>query len=175
MKPLSPESPRRAVAREFGQQLRVAMAFRGLKRQTLARLTGVSRTSIALYLQGNNMPRLETSERLAEALDWPGLAELMARSRTYRCLVCPRVFVNDGMGPRRYCSDSCRDVAQKLRVGTPTRQRADRAERALHLHAGAVAAFCASCEPAGLCRTPECELRAVSPLPLALPKQRAAS
>lgn len=34
-------------------------------------------------------------------------------------------------------------------------------------YAGAVAAMCAECEPEGLCRTIECPLRLVSPLPLA--------
>jgi hypothetical protein len=33
-------------------------------------------------------------------------------------------------------------------------------------HQAAVEAFCRSCEPEGFCRTPACELRPVSPLPL---------
>jgi hypothetical protein len=35
------------------------------------------------------------------------------------------------------------------------------------VYTAAVAAMCAGCEPEGLCRTPECPLRTVSPLPIA--------
>lgn len=38
---------------------------------------------------------------------------------------------------------------------------------AVDAYQDAVSAMCASCEPDGLCRTPECSLRGVSPLPLA--------
>src|SRR3990167_1008752 len=37
----------------------------------------------------------------------------------------------------------------------------------------AVAAMCAACEPEGVCRTPDCPLRAFSPLPLEIHGQRA--
>ena len=112
------------------------------------------------------VPRLDTARRLADLLDWPRLTEIIVASRTYTCVVCPRTFVYDGMGPRRYCSSACQTVVDKMRLGRPVRVMAVRAERALALHATAVAAFCKTCEPDGQCKTRDCELRSVSPLPL---------
>jgi len=40
-------------------------------------------------------------------------------------------------------------------------------ETMLERHRAAAGAFCRSCEPDGLCQTPTCELRPLSPLPLA--------
>lgn len=41
------------------------------------------------------------------------------------------------------------------------------AERTAARCVAAVASYCAACEPESVCRTPECPLRVVSPLPIA--------
>lgn len=163
---LSAESPRRKAAREFGAELGTALVRRKVSKHGVARQCGVVRSALANYLTGSNLPRLDTARRLADLLDWPRLTELIVASRTYTCAVCPRTFVYDGMGPRRYCSATCQTVVDKMRLGRPVRAIAVRAERALALHATAVAAFCKTCEPDGQCKTRDCELRSVSPLPL---------
>jgi hypothetical protein len=68
---------------------------------------------------------------------------------------------------RIYCSPGCQRVAEKMRVGSTIDKRAAVAEKRLTLHVRAVGAFCLSCSPDG-CTEPTCELRAVSPVPLAL-------
>lgn len=53
--------------------------------------------------------------------------------------------------------------------------RGDRSARQLIVAETAVAAMCRDCEPSGVCRTPECPLRPVSPLPLALAPDKTAA
>jgi len=52
--------------------------------------------------------------------------------------------------------------------------RVDKAAQRLAVVQAAVDAMCRSCEPEGLCRTTECALRSVSPLPLPLDAERVA-
>lgn len=67
---------------------------------------------------------------------------------------CGRPFDRITSGLRRdFCSDRCRTMANRR----PDKRRDERQD--------AIDAFCASCEPEGLCRTAECELRGFSPLP----------
>lgn len=166
--PLSAESPRRAGAREFGRHLATALAKRRMPKRELAREAGVTRSAIRNYLAGLNLPTFQTAERIAEALDWPGLMEVLARTREYVCPIDKRRFVFNGQSRRTYCSPECQHVAEKQRSGRKTRQAADGAIRRLQLVQGAVDAMCRSCEPEGRCRTGDCPLRAVSPLPLVM-------
>lgn len=164
---ISPTSARAAAARRFGAELDRAMRTRKVGRRTLAKALGMDSASIiAHWRSGEGMPRLENAERLADSLDWPMLATIVRQSRTSECDTCSKPFVNEGGGPKRYCSEQCRRLKAKMRLGAPTRVRADLAERRLRDHVAAVAAFCEWCEPEGVCRRDDCSLRPVSPLPL---------
>ena len=165
---MAAESPRRVAAREFGTVLRRAMTRKHISSRRLHAAAGVARTAIENYLAGANLPKLETALRLADLLEDDGLAEIIRSSRTYACPVCRQSFTHEGQSRKTYCSNSCRDVAAKARVGVGVSKRADNAERRLALHRTAVEAFCRGCEPAGVCRTADCALRSVSPLPLAV-------
>lgn len=197
--PLQPGSPRRVAAGLFGVELRKAMDARRVGRQPLMKATGVSQSTLGLYLRGDNLPTPRTAERLAESLRWPRLAAIAREGRTGRCAACGTTFVNAGGGPKRYCSTRCLQdhargrverfgkaheavsllKAEMLRAGPVRRQLVGKAltllderpdivaERRLVEHMDAVAAFCRSCS-GDECRTPECEMRAISPLPLAM-------
>jgi ribosomal protein S18 acetylase RimI-like enzyme len=203
MRPLSPASPRRVAAGRFGAELRKAMIARnvGAKRLSAAIETGTS--AVAVWLKGDNLPRTDTAQRLAEALNWPKLLVIAREGRRGYCERCGQEFVNEGGAPKRFCSGECLAVAEALRVppagraladairaelehGVPRRKplaaaldqyvrsdskriaRVERSERRLSVVQVAVAGYCGACEPSGVCRAPECELRPVSPLPLAL-------
>ena len=163
---LAPDSPRRAVARLFGIELRRAMSTRHATVRGTATSIGVSRTLIHFYRDGTNLPRVETAERLAAALDWPGLTTIVLRARTGACELCAKPFAAMGSGNKRYCTEDCRRVAAARRSGTSTRGRAIVAERRAARYALAIDAFCRGCEPDGICRMSDCQLRAVSSLPL---------
>lgn len=163
---LSPESPRRAAARAFGVRLRTLMAKRRIGRRRLEKLCGVGDTSIANYRAGLSLPRLESAKAIADVLGDEQLVHIVVDARTYTCPVDGRRFTYDGEGPRVYCSIDCQRVSEKQRAGQNVRVVTTGLKRRLATFAGAVDAMCRSCEPEGQCRTADCPLRAVSPLPL---------
>ena len=165
--PLAPGSPRRAAASRFGGLLSEAMARAGVGDRGLARQLGTSAGLIYQWRAGNNLPRLETAIRLSEALGDPRLASVAREARTQRCEACGTAVVNEGGTPLRYCSQACKVVRNQMRSGTPARERAVVAERALDLYRASVDAHCRGCEPEGLCRDAGCALRPASPLRLA--------
>lgn len=165
--PLLPGSPRRALAVRFGAELTKAMKARGVGQKTLGSQLGVASSNVASWRVGNNLPRLETAQRLASGLSAPILVEIVLQARTGVCEVDGRSFTNQGGGAKRFCSQECRDVGAKLRSGGGVQGRAIVAERRLRDHMVAVEAMCRGCEPEGLCRDMECALRPVSPLPMA--------
>ena len=161
---LAPDSPRRAQARRFGAELRRVMFARSASIRGLAIASGVSRSALLFYRNGVNLPALETADRLAEVLDSPRLRTIILEARGGACEHCGHPFVATGNGNQRYCSEDCRRLAGTHRSGTPTRERAIRAERRTARLEIAVAAYCVACEPERMCRDAECGLRAVSPL-----------
>lgn len=159
-------SPRKAHAEAFGSELARAMRKRGVGRRPLSAAAKVSESAILNYRGGINLPRHETAIRLAESLQWPSLIDLSLAARSGRCEVDDKPFLNEGGTPKRYCSPECNAVAQKRKHGLNLRQLSVTATRRLVVYRSAVEAFCRSCETDGFCRTPGCELRGVSPLPL---------
>lgn len=151
----------------FGRELERAMAKRAVGRRVVARAIGSSDTSVMYWRTGRMLPRIETADRLAEALQWPRISSLARELRRKSCLVCEVAFVDDsGSDNRTYCSPGCQRVKEKGRVGADRRQRAAVAERRLVVVQRAVEAYCLACEPDGRCRTDDCQLRPASPLPL---------
>jgi hypothetical protein len=160
-----PESPRRIGARQFGQELVIAQEKRKISTRHLASVTGIGRTLLVQYRLGNSCPRVAQASVLAETLDWDRLRRIAERARTAVCgrPTCGRTFVNEGTR-KTYCTERCRTLHEKGR-GDP-RTRAFNAERDLTDAKACVDAMCRSCEPEGTCRTPQCALRPISPLPL---------
>lgn len=151
----------------FGSELDRAMRTRSVGKRPLAAAIGASETSVMYWRTGRILPRLATAEKLAEALAWTRLAGLARELRAKSCQTCGTRFVDDsGSDNRRYCGLSCRSVKRKSVVGVDRRQRAAIAERRLLAHQRAVGEYCLGCEPDGRCRTADCALRPVSPLPL---------
>ena len=167
---ISADSPRRAAAERFAAELRRAMQVRGVGRRRLAECMGMSSASlIAQWRSGNTLPRLDGTIELARVLKWPRLVELVRVARVRHCawVECGREFVNEGGGPKRYCTDGCRLADERVRNAQgDTRTRAARATREADALKSSVASMCRACEPQGYCENSGCSLRAVSPLPL---------
>lgn len=165
--PIPSTSPKAARAERFARELNRAMKARDVGARPVIDAIGTGRSAIRLWRSGRGLPRLETCQRLAAALDWPRLEVLGRELRTKACEVDAVPFVDDtGSDNRRFCSPSCQRVAEKRRMGSTVDKRAAVAERRLVDHRAAVAAYCAGCEPSGICITADCALRPVSPLPL---------
>ena len=168
---MTPGTARHAAAIRFGAELTRAMTKREVGQRSLMDAAKVSRASIVEFRHGRNLPTTPVAQRLAEALRWPSLATIVEEARAASCETCKAPIRLDTGTRRRYCSVACRSIANTL--GRPKERQASAAARldavqgALDAHRAAVAAMCAGCEPEGRCRTVECPLRAVSPLPLA--------
>jgi len=175
---LGPNSPRLPAARRFADELRRSMREHQVGQRRLGELTGCASSAVAQWRMGRNLPRLDTAIRLAECLSNDLLAEIVREARTETCERCGAPFLNEGGAPKRYCGETCLRIAAKIRKAlapsTPLRSqlravKADLAATQVELVdlKASVELMCRSCEPAGYCRTTECPLRPVSPLPLA--------
>ena len=186
---IPPGTPKAVTAAAFGRELVKAVKARGTSIKELERVTGVGHSSIDNYRRGLILPKVEVARALAATLSWPRLAEMIVSARTFVCARagCGRTFRNDTGAPRRFCSDDCVRIKNKLlstaranrQVGqsgswSPSAAVAVRTARSglriaderAGLLSDAIAAMCAGCEPEGVCRTADCPLRSFSPLPL---------
>lgn len=147
-------------------EIRNAMTARNLSTTQLAEKAGLSRSTVDRALQGRRSSHL-TYVALAEALSWDSIGNYSRRLHTFICATCGTEAVDLGIGrkERRYCQTRCNWVAIKRRRRTETAAGRVFVARRLSEHQAAVAAFCQSCEPDGLCRQADCPLRPVSPLP----------
>lgn len=181
-------SPKAAKAAEFGRELVRACQARDVSFNELERVAGVGHTTLDSYRRGLILPRTEPALALAEALQWPKLAELIRRFRTFPCARkgCPKTFTNDGGNQKAYCSEMCRRIAENVRMASRRARQASHtgsgrraAQEIQLLKSGlriadernvmlvqAIEAMCHGCEPEGACRTADCPLRPFSPLPL---------
>lgn len=152
----------------FSDELRAAMAARGMTGKELARLTGRSNHQIYDIRTEDGAPSLEFAVAMAEALDWDRLAELARDLWRRTCPECSTVFYIN-KGHQTYCSERCSTGAKnRRRAGRRERVRDKRLLKAHNLivqYRESVAAYCRGCEPDGICREAECPLRSVSPLP----------
>lgn len=186
---IPPDSPKAARARAFGDEMVKACRARGVTLNELARSVGIGHTALDHYRTGAILPKTVTALAIAAALDWPKLARLIREAREFTCVRpgCGQTFRNDGGSPKKFCGPDCARIVSNQRQASRRLRRAgqgvdegrQRAAAMARLRSAvriadertagvmaAVAAFCAGCEPEGMCREPECALRGVSPLPL---------
>lgn len=72
----------------------------GAKRLSAAIQTGTS--SVAVWRNGDNLPRTDTAQRLADTLNWPKLLTIAREGRTGHCERCGEPFINEGGSPKRF-------------------------------------------------------------------------
>lgn len=133
---LSPDSPRATVARAFGRELARAIIVRKASVVRLAEAAGTTKSSIANWKVGHNLPRVATATRLAQALSWPRLVEIVRTGRTGDCARCGRQFVNEGGANKVFCSEDCGAIARQLARPTAGALLADTLQAALDRKAG---------------------------------------
>lgn len=163
----------------FPKQLRTAMTRRNASRADVYNAIGTTSSSVKHWLDGSAYPDHQFVIALAEYLHWPSLVAISIADRSGTCEAegCGKPTMGTrGPTPPRYCGDRCirrtRDRAQfdrkRLQVAGRWKRRAEEAEEA-------IARMCRGCEPEGVCRNEECELRSVSNLPfIPLSRVRAA-
>lgn len=156
---------------QWASMLRMAVKTKGISWAELARETPISSSCLMKMKRGERIISLEVAERLAHALDMPALSLGVIEMRTKTCVVCNGTFVDRGKNHyARTCSDACLSTRRMREARQVTHERLGRQhlvmKRRIEKYTLSVLAFCRACEPEGMCRTPKCELRTVSPLPL---------
>lgn len=180
-------SSRLEYAKRFGAQLQRAMTARKMRPFHLLKAMGGGYSSYQFdcWLHGRALPRLDRAVKMGEVLDWPLLGKIAMEGRTGTCQRpgCGRTFVTEGGKARMYCSPRCYSLVHEydLSFAHARRKKLGSEEAVLRQEAAegraaveelvelrhSVASMCKLCEPEGICRTPDCPLRIVSPLPLA--------
>lgn len=150
MKARTPETMRVAGA------IHRRMRERGLtRRYQVAEAIGVTPTMVGYWLSGRYLPSLEKAAELADHLDGPEILFLVRQASVGTCRVCLAPFTRitgNTRTRREYCNIECQRAYHK---GVSAKSK--------HPAELAIADYCAGCEPEGLCRTPDCPLRAYSP------------
>lgn len=111
------DSPKRAVALRFGNELRRVMTERKVSAKGLEAALGRSlHSSIHWWRAGRILPRLGVAAELAEALVAPQLLEIVREARTFACAHCGKTFTFDGgSGNKKYCTPGCASAAATRR------------------------------------------------------------
>lgn len=158
----------------FSSELKKAMKARGMGNSQLRAATGIPLGTIKHAITGAHLPLQDTVIRMADALTWPNLATIAARSRTVTCILCGTEFVRTkGSERTRFCSSICARTAWARRQREAQgRKRESRTlgdlrltRNRLEAHRRAIAAFCADCTAGEMvCRDDGCLLRPVSPI-----------
>lgn len=154
----------------FSTELKRAMTARGITQTGLATRADYGRSPLARVIAGETLPTPEVAERLADALDWPGLLAKIVPSRSGTCELCGGSFVVAPRGhSRRFCGQRCKRASHARRSRDRFRERAltetRLTKKRLTDHQEAVLAFCLDCTLGeGVCRDDGCKLRDVSPL-----------
>jgi transcriptional regulator with XRE-family HTH domain len=154
-------------AASYGKMLRRTVRARRVLMSDVARAAGVSTSSMSDWCNGKKMPDMAYQVALADVLGSEHLLAYAKRLRTRTCRNCGSSFIDQGRQLKAvYCSPRCSKAewSRRAKGRVDSAYKQDRAHLALHREC--VAMFCHACEPAGLCLTPACDLRRVSPLPL---------
>lgn len=142
---------------EFGGALRRALLDARMSQSELARQIGTTQAAVYNWVSGRHLPMVETGARIADVLDQPRVLRLLIEMRTMKCEVCARTLVRGSKSSRVFCGSDCARLAEKGAKRTQFRDPEGRQS--------AIERMCRSCEPDGVCRTPDCPLRRYSPFP----------
>ena len=156
----------------YGRMLKAEMVRQKVTIGRLSAASGVAYSYVHQARSGRTVPRLATSEKIAEALMAPALHEYVVKARTSECPVCGQPFVINHKNYHRKqtcgptCSATARMRRERAKLAPVKERRIVIAERRIAVYQKAVDAYCRGCEPMGLCQPADCPLRGVSPLPL---------
>lgn len=148
----------------FASELRKALGKRNVTQKALAATLDTVPRTVWYWATGRSLPYLNTATKIADALDWPMIVEIVRLGRTTKCRACGRKMISEASNSTRvYCDEQCRRHGIKLgRQGAVPDARDTKIRRLT----ASIDAMCWTCEPTGVCSDGGCPLRLVSPLPL---------
>ena len=169
---------RDAFKRRFGAMIRKRREACGMTREMVAANCNIYERSLWAIETGKTLCDYRVAADLCDFLGAPAAMAEMVAFRTRVCDVCGKQYLDTtNVTVKRSCSKACRGVDNQRKVREDNRRRANRAvaqargeaqmlRSRFTVYVAAVEAMCKGCEPEGICRTPSCELRTVSPLPI---------
>jgi hypothetical protein len=150
-----------------------AGAASGKSWRAIAAEMGVSTDFLQDVREGRCIPSDVRAAILAEYFAIPAIVDIVVRLRTRACLWCGAVFLLRAKETKKlHCSEDCRRWRSNRKLhGERVKSLAFEVEVLLARNremSSAIAANCLGCEPDGMCKTPKCVMRDVSPLPLVI-------
>lgn len=167
---------RKTGSHKFGGHLKALMARRGMTQRQTGEVIGVTSAAVSRWVKGDALPSQQAAARLIDHFGSQALATMLADLRGLDCHQCGRRFERSAKRGR-FCSRTCwqrwwNQEHVKQRLGdradllVSIRNENDDLRYEVQRKDAAVERFCRACEIDGLCKTADCELRDVSPLPL---------
>lgn len=151
---------------EWRDLFRAEVKASGRTVKDIALDVGVTEDRLHHYKSGRSRPSHTTVVRIAEVLVCQRLVRLSQGLWSDRCRICGREMVMY-RASQLYCGQRCRNRMTSERRRASYDKPIEKLTRDLHQRDDAISRMCHSCELDGVCRTPSCALRPVSPFLLA--------
>lgn len=133
----------------------------------ISRQLGIKYSRLHHWLTARSMPSIHIVQTICDHYGDEEIMKAALLANTRKCSNCSKDYVQESsQGKSFLCSAECRNQSRRLLDKTGKSSVKSVQYIAENLYEKAVDAYCNGCQPAGICLTPECELRPVSPLPL---------
>jgi len=151
----------------FAAELKKALDRNNLTAPQLAQEAGIKYSRVHHWVSGRSMPSIHVIQQICDLLGDEEIMIATVRVNTRICSNCSKEYIQESSQGRSFlCGPECRQQSNRLKskIGKSSIQLAQYVPQ--DEYRLSVDAYCKGCEPAGVCVTPECALRPVSPLPL---------
>ena len=164
-KVLSLTSPQRREL--FSREFKKALDRANTTVPQLAKDLGLKYDRVRYWYTGRSFPSIHVIRQISDFLGDDEIGRVGVAVSTVRCACCKKNFVRESSQGESYlCSAECRTQSERLRTKMGKSSIGQQELQTPNLYLAAVTKFCRGCEPIGICKTPTCALRPVSPLPL---------
>ena len=151
----------------FAAELKKALDRNNLTISQLAREVGIKYDRVHHWVSGRSMPSIHVVQQICDALGDEEIMIAAVRVNTRICSNCSKEYVQESSQGRSFlCGADCRQQSNRLKEKTGKSSIQLTQYVAQDEYKLAVDEYCKGCEPAGICVTPQCALRPISPLPL---------
>lgn len=151
----------------FAEELKKMLDRNGTTLAALAKDVDVKYSRLHHWATARSMPSIHIVQQICDFLGDEEIMKAALLANTRKCSNCGKDYIQESsQGKSFLCSSECRSQNRRLRDKTGKSAVKSTEYIAENIYEKAIDAYCNGCQPAGICLTPECELRPVSPLPL---------
>ena len=151
----------------FSREFKKALDRANMTVPQLASGLGIKYDRVRYWYLGRSFPSIHVIRQISDFLGDEEIGKVGVAVNTAKCSCCKKNFVRESsQGSASLCSSECRTQSDRLRTKMGKSSIAQEDKETPNLFLAAITKFCRGCEPVGICKTPTCALRPVSPLPL---------